>query len=97
MILLIIFLILGLIIGLFDIVPEKYMDKIKLVPTISIIFILFLMGSKIGMNPKIIQNINIIGLKALILTIGSIAGSLLFIKIFLSRMNFSLERQEENE
>ena len=29
MILLIIFLILGLIIGLFDIVPEKYMDKME--------------------------------------------------------------------
>lgn len=96
MILLIIFLVLGLIIGFFDIIPQAYMDKFKLIPTISIVFILFLMGSKIGMNPKIIKNINTLGFKALIISIGSIIGSLVFIKIFLSKVDFSLERQEED-
>lgn len=91
-----VFLILGIIIGFFDILPEKFIDKFKTIPYASLIFILFLMGSKIGMDPKIIQNFKIIGYKAFMIAIGSIIGSLGFIKLFLGRVSFSMERQEEN-
>ena len=55
------------------------------------------MGDKIGMDQKIIQNISIIGFKALMISIGSIIGSLVCIKLFLGKVNFAIKRQEESK
>ena len=95
MTLILIFLIAGIMIGYFDIVDKNYLDKFKLIPFISLLFILFLMGSKIGMDPKIFKNINVIGFKAFIIALGSIGGSLLCIKLMLGKADIPMEGQEE--
>lgn len=93
----IVFLIAGIIIGLYDKLPEKHLAQFKKIPFISLIFILFLMGAKIGMNPEILQNISTIGFKALTISLGSIIGSLVFIKLFLGKMDFSTKGQGESK
>jgi len=43
----------------------------------SIFLLLFLLGLSIGLNPEIMQNLPSLGVRALVLTLGGVAGSLL--------------------
>lgn len=45
--------------------------------SITIIVLLFLLGKSVGKNEAIMQNLTTIGLKALIITMAAIAGSVL--------------------
>lgn len=45
--------------------------------TFSIYFLLFLLGIKIGLNDKIVNNIHNLGFQAVIITIGALLGSLI--------------------
>jgi uncharacterized membrane protein YbjE (DUF340 family) len=67
----------GILLGLF-IQKRKQLIKIndKLM-TWSIFILLFLLGISVGVNDTIVNNLDTIGLKALIITIGAIAGSVL--------------------
>lgn len=94
MIMLIVFLVIGMILGYFEIIPSRILDKFNKVPYISLLIILFFMGSKIGMDEAIIGSISIIGLKALIIAIGSILGSLVFIKLFMGNITIPKEKEE---
>ena len=48
---------------------------------ITIYLLLFFMGVNIGTNPKIINNLGNISLKALSIAIAAISGSILFAKL----------------
>ncbi|NLF43750.1 MAG: lysine exporter LysO family protein [Bacteroidales bacterium] len=44
--------------------------------TWAIFLLLFLLGIAIGANPQIMNNLHSLGLKALLITIGAVAGSI---------------------
>lgn len=45
--------------------------------TVAIYALLFLLGISVGSNPRIMDNMATIGLEALIITLGAVAGSVL--------------------
>ncbi len=68
----------GIIIGIvFGRYPLVLKINEKLLNT-AIYLLLLLLGIAVGVNDKIINNIYTIGLQALIITIGAIAGSVAF-------------------
>jgi uncharacterized membrane protein YbjE (DUF340 family) len=76
MLVIIVFLILGLIIGYFDIIPERYEGLTEKLITGGLVLLLFSMGVEIGLNDKIIANLDKMGFQALILAISSVIGSI---------------------
>ncbi|MCT4602455.1 MAG: lysine exporter LysO family protein [Marinifilum sp.] len=69
---------LGIAIGFFVGKFPKIIKGVDKMTTWSIYLLLFLLGIGVGLNEKIINNLHSIGLQALILTIGAVAGSLIF-------------------
>lgn len=64
-----------------------------------IYLLLFLLGITVGQNETIIRNFHIIGLKALLITIASVAGSIILAAIvfhfFFRHEHKELQRDEE--
>ncbi|HOV13420.1 MAG TPA: LysO family transporter [Spirochaetota bacterium] len=52
----------------------KFADKLS---NIVIFFLLFTLGLSIGVNKKIVENISTLGLKAFLISIGAVIGSLI--------------------
>lgn len=75
-------LILGISIGYFDILPLRYMKYTKQLTLIGLFLLLFTMGVGIGTDSQVINNLDELGLKAIVLAIGSVLGSLVFILFF---------------
>ena len=69
------FLVAGIIIGLFIQNKEKLIKINDKLMTWAIFALLFLLGISVGLNDTIMDNLDTIGLKALIITIGAIIGS----------------------
>lgn len=72
-------LILGGLLGWFNILPEtfyKYTDKVTMA---GLTVLLFSMGLSIGNNEEILRHINSLGIKALAIALFSIIGSVLVI------------------
>ena len=74
----ILYLILGSLLGY--IIREKnnilkHLDKVTF---ISVLTLLFLLGFSVGRNPTIIENIHKLGFQALILSVAAILGSAIF-------------------
>ncbi|ADL12274.1 LysO family transporter [Acetohalobium arabaticum] len=81
MALIILSLLLGLLIGYFEILPNKLSSLTDELITIGLVLLLFSMGAEMGLNDKIISNLDKLGFQALALAVGSIAGSLSLIKL----------------
>jgi uncharacterized membrane protein YbjE (DUF340 family) len=67
----------GILLGVF---LNKHTHLLKVVDRLisySIYLLLFLLGIAVGTNKTIIANLDSIGIKALLVTLGSIAGSVL--------------------
>ncbi|MCD1296170.1 hypothetical protein CUJ83_14295 [Methanocella sp. CWC-04] len=81
--LLIISLIAGILAGLgkgsFSEKEKKWVSKIM---TGLVFVLILLMGIKTGMNDMVISNLGSYGLNALLITLGAVAGSILFAFIF---------------
>ncbi|KAB2822814.1 MAG: lysine exporter LysO family protein [Paludibacter sp.] len=58
----------------------KLNDKLM---TWSIFVLLFLLGISVGINDTIVYNLDTIGLKALVITIGAVSGSIVVARIIL--------------
>ena len=80
--LIILSLIVGICIGYFDLLPDEITDLAHYLILGGLFVLLFVMGFEIGNNDKILQNLNQIGLEAILLAGGSIIGSLLMIYFF---------------
>ena len=77
MVTVLILMVAGILIGLF--VERisfvlKYIDKTI---SLTIYLLLFLLGISVGINDKIIKNLDTIGVEALVITLGAVAGSVL--------------------
>ena len=84
MYLIIISLILGLCIGCFQLLPTKIINLAHYLILGGLFILLFIMGFEIGINDKILNNLNLLGLKAILLASSSIIGSLIMVFLFSS-------------
>ncbi len=67
----------GILLGLMLRNKKRLLKPIAPLTSWSIYLLLFLLGLSVGTNEAIISNLNTIGLKALLLTLGSVTGSVL--------------------
>lgn len=82
MLIITVFLIIGIIIGYFSLLPDKIMKLSHYLILGGLFILLFVMGFEIGSNEKILSNLNQIGLQALLLAGASIVGSLMMVFLF---------------
>ncbi len=62
----------GILIGIFRFIPEKYMKFNAMVQQLSLFLLLFAMGASIGSNKKMLGTFNTIGMKAMSFSIMTI-------------------------
>ena len=91
------FLIIGFLIGYFEVLPSRFYDLTDHITNIGLIFLLASMGAKIGVNEKILNQIDKIGLQALTISIGSIIGSIIILKISLKIIDIEFSKDEKIE
>ena len=87
-------LVVGGIIGYKDKISEKIESNLSIIQNISLLFLLFVMGITIGINDQVISNLFSIGVKAAIISLGSIIFSIIFVRLI---GKFVLRTGEENE
>ncbi|WP_321329588.1 LysO family transporter [uncultured Ilyobacter sp.] len=71
----------GYIIGSKKLFPERLESRLSAFQNICLLFLLGIMGYKIGANKDIIENFSSIGIKSLIISSLCIFFSILFVKI----------------
>ncbi|KAB3527615.1 LysO family transporter [Alkaliphilus serpentinus] len=74
-------LILGAIIGLKGKLKGNIKNRIATVQNLALLFLLFIMGVKIGLEKEILLSLNTIGFQGLILALFSIIFSVLGVKL----------------
>lgn len=84
--LIIIILIIGGILGYFSRNLNKFNFYSEKTTTVFIYILLFFMGLSVGVNPEIISNLGDLGLSAILITLFSISGSILFSFLFAKRI-----------
>ena len=62
--------------------PEKLLKKVSLLQSLSLYLLLGAMGYKIGSDDRLISNLHILGIKALIISVFAIVFSIIFVKFF---------------
>lgn len=70
------FMIIGVLVGFF--LNNKLFNKTPVVITVLIWLLLLLLGIEVGSNKELIKSLGEIGIDALLITIGAVAGSVLF-------------------
>ena len=63
-------------------VPKKLLKKVSLLQSLSLYLLLGAMGYKIGADDRLISNLHVLGVKALIITVSAIIFSILCVKLF---------------
>jgi hypothetical protein len=70
----------------FGLLKKRFSTKekkaVSLAMTGMVFLLIFLMGVKTGINQEVMAGLGIFGVKALLLALGAIAGSLLFVVAF---------------
>ncbi len=64
-------------IGVGYIFRKRNLSFISKVITVLIWILLFVLGLEVGSNPQIVSNLGKLGLDALIITLGAVAGSII--------------------
>ena len=62
--------------------PEKLLKKVSLLQSLSLYLLLGAMGYKIGSDDRLISNLHVLGVKALIISVFAIVFSIIFVKFF---------------
>ena len=62
--------------------PEKLLKKVSLLQSLSLYLLLGAMGYKIGSDDRLISNLHILGVKALIISVFAMVFSIIFVKLF---------------
>lgn len=85
------FMVLGILIGIVFNNRKKFISIIDKLTNWAIYALLFLLGISVGLNKTIINHLDSIGAKALIITIGAVFGSivmaLITYKLFFKKNN----------
>lgn len=69
-------LLVGIAIGLKDLVPHKWLPFVDKLMMVGVFGILFTMGAQVGADDKLLSNLGSIGVSALILAVAAIFGSI---------------------
>lgn len=94
---LIISIVLGILIGMLIKLPKKLVSSLTVIQTSCLLFMLFFMGIKIGIDKSILQNLGVIGGKAIILAVASIIGSVLLVIPISKSINLAVQRKVDAE
>ncbi|NLT94328.1 MAG: lysine exporter LysO family protein [Clostridia bacterium] len=78
---------LGVLVGYSDILPNGIFKWNNRITMVGLAVLLFTMGISIGSNNEIISNLDTLGLKAFLLALGSVIGSI-FLAWFLQNNFF---------
>lgn len=70
---------LGFIVARYNLLPQFLEGKMAKVGSLALFLLLFSMGISIGVNPDIISTLPSLGWKALVLSMGSIVGSVFLV------------------
>jgi len=62
--------------------PEKLLKKVSLLQSLSLYLLLGAMGYKIGSDDRLISNLHILGVKALVISVFAMVFSIIFVKLF---------------
>ena len=62
--------------------PERLLKKVLLLQSLSLYLLLGAMGYKIGADDRLISNLHVLGVKALIISVFTIIFSIIFVKLF---------------
>ena len=62
--------------------PEKLLKKVSLLQSLSLYLLLGAMGYKIGSDDRLISNLHILGVKALVISVFAMVFSTIFVKLF---------------
>lgn len=76
-----IIMLIGAFIGSKNFIPEKFENKLSTLQNMCLLFLLGIMGYKIGINNDILTNFHRIGFKAFLIALLCIAFSILFVKL----------------
>jgi hypothetical protein len=72
---LVVFLVLGIVIGHSGMLPRIVTNSMDWILMLVIYILLLFVGIEVGTYKEVLQNLDVIGFKAVLLCIGSIAGS----------------------
>ena len=76
-------------------ISDKIFNKLSVIQTLSLLFLLLIMGVKIGMDDEVINSFFNIGLKAIIMSIFTVGFSILFV-YFVSKLFIRKENEIES-
>ena len=65
-----------------ELLPQNLLNKISLLQSLSLYCLLGAMGYKIGSDDRLISNLHILGIKALVISVFAIVFSIVFVKFF---------------
>lgn len=88
MLLIITALILGIIVGYFRVLSDKLIRLTKPVSLIGLLLLIFLLGVKVGNEPRVTQHLGEIGVQGLLIALFTVVGTLIFaipIEVWLRR------------
>lgn len=71
----------GMLVGYKDLISKKIHRYVGFIQMGCLLFLLFIMGLRIGLDKTVIDNIFHIGGKALVITLASVLFSILFVRI----------------
>lgn len=74
-------LIIGGLLGSKDLISEKFHSKLGIFQNACLLFLLFIMGIRIGLDDKVISSFLTIGIKAFILALFSVIFSVLLVRL----------------
>ena len=72
----------GMLIGYFPILPKRLSQLPSLLMTFGLLFLLFSMGTSVGINPDVMNNLGHIGYQSFFLAIATVIGSIGCILLF---------------
>jgi uncharacterized membrane protein YbjE (DUF340 family) len=79
------FMIIGVILGY--ILKNHRVPYINQFINVQICLLLFILGIEIGSNPNIVKDLKLIGIDAIVISLGAILGSILIAWIFWEKIN----------
>ncbi|EYE88997.1 hypothetical protein Q428_04985 [Fervidicella metallireducens AeB] len=79
--LIIVSLFLGVVIGILNFIPQKYIKYNSKFQQIGVVLLLFSMGASIGSNKRILNNFSQIGLKSIVFAVFTSIFSIIIVYI----------------
>lgn len=70
---------LGFFVARFNLLPKTWHKGVTVLGNLALVFLLFSMGISLGANPELVSSLPNLGMKALLLSLGAIGGSVFLV------------------